>query len=466
MQINFVDINGAEASIDSNLSIPQILELRHEGVIWYAMYGDSLCLRAGLSYVQMERMRRAPIWKDHVEKFLTYNGLELSDANFKKYGCMPPMRKSQPQKGVRGISNRYTESGLERVRESSRKSATIEEPEQIREGSASETAPSISAVATSENPVEDNLSLTAPLTVKRTAFDPETDQAYEVELPSHEAIQTALLELDYPAHGMSTNSIVNQLAEHFSLTELQTNARGSAKSMRYKLFPNLVNIVANNLVKSRQLVKPRRGWFDKPEQIREGSASETAPSNSAVAASHNPVEDNLSLTAEKSVEANYQQLQGELAADLLLHIKDNSPAFFEELVIDLLVAMGYGGSREDAEAVGRSGDGGIDGIINEDILGLDVIYVQAKRWEGNVSRPEIQKFAGALQGQRARKGIFITTSDFTREARNYVTTIDYKIVLIDGYQLAQFMIDHNVGVSVVKSYEIKRVDSDYFAEEG
>lgn len=303
-------------------------------------------------------------------------------------------------------------------------------------------------------------------TVKRRAFDPETGQEYEIELPSREAVQAALLELDYPARGMSSMDAANQLAEYFSLTARQRNLQPSART-QYGIFPNMVNTEANNLVRSGQLAKPRRGRFAKPEQIRESSASETAPSISAVAASDNPVEDNLSLTAEESVEANYQQIQGELAADLLLQIKDNSPAFFEVLVIDLLVAMGYGGSREEAgRTVGGSSDGGIDGIINEDILGLDVVYVQAKRWEGNVSRPEIQKFAGALQGQRARKGIFITTSDFTREARDYVTTIDYKIILIDGYQLAQFMIDHNVGVSVVKSYEIKRVDSDYFAEEG
>ena len=119
---------------------------------------------------------------------------------------------------------------------------------------------------------------------------------------------------------------------------------------------------------------------------------------------------------------------------------------------------------EDAQAVGRSRDGGIDGIINEDRLGLDVVYVQAKRWEGNVSRPEIQKFAGALQGQRARKGIFITTSDFTRDAEGYVKTIDSKIILINGKQLAEYMVEHNVGVSTTKTYEIKRVDSDYFAE--
>ena len=304
-------------------------------------------------------------------------------------------------------------------------------------------------------------------TVTRTAFDSETDQAYEVELPSNEAVLAALLALDYPARGMSTKDVVNQLAEHFSLTDRQRNARGSAQSNHYKLFRNVVTIAANNLVKSGQLMKPRRGWFAKPEQIREESESDTAPSITAVAASdYIPVEDNLAQAAEESIETNYQQIQDALSADLLQRIQDNSPDFFEELVIDLLVAMGYGGSHEDAEAVGRSGDGGIDGIINEDRLGLDVVYVQAKRWEGNVSRPEIQKFAGALQGRRARKGVFITTSDFTREARDYVTAIDSKIVLIDGHQLAQFMIDYNVGVSVTKSYEIKRVDSDYFAEEG
>ena len=127
--------------------------------------------------------------------------------------------------------------------------------------------------------------------------------------------------------------------------------------------------------------------------------------------------------------------------------------------------MGYGGSRKEAgKAIGRSGDEGIDGIINEDRLGLDVIYIQAKRWQATIGRPEIQKFAGALQGHRAKKGIFITTSDFSREAEDYVAKIDSKIVLINGEQLSQFMIDHNVGVTLVTSYETKKIDSDYFIE--
>ncbi|WP_348535430.1 restriction endonuclease [Komarekiella delphini-convector] len=143
-----------------------------------------------------------------------------------------------------------------------------------------------------------------------------------------------------------------------------------------------------------------------------------------------------------------------------------SPDFFERLVIDLLIKMGYGGSRRDAgKAIGKSGDGGIDGIIKEDKLGLDVVYIQAKRWDSNViGRPEIQKFVGALYGQRAKKGVFITTSNFTQDAKRYVSGIDIKVVLIDGQELAQLMIDNNVGVSTVSVYEIKKIDSDYFTD--
>jgi restriction system protein len=142
-----------------------------------------------------------------------------------------------------------------------------------------------------------------------------------------------------------------------------------------------------------------------------------------------------------------------------------STTFFETLVVDLLVKMGYGGSRRDAgERVGQSGDGGIDGIIKEDRLGLDVIYLQAKRWQGSVGRPEIQKFVGALQGQRARKGVFITTSTFTTDAIEYVLRIDTKVVLMDGKQLAQLMMDFDVGVSLAASYLVKRIDTDFLEE--
>lgn len=158
-----------------------------------------------------------------------------------------------------------------------------------------------------------------------------------------------------------------------------------------------------------------------------------------------------------------RRLRETLEAEVLERVKQVSPAFFERLVIDVLVAMGYGGTRADAgRAIGKSGDGGIDGIINEDRLGLDVIYVQAKRWEGTVGRPEIQKFAGALQGQRATKGVFITTSTFTREARDFAGSIALKIILIDGEHLAALMVEHDVGVARIGSYVLKRLDNDYF----
>ena len=172
------------------------------------------------------------------------------------------------------------------------------------------------------------------------------------------------------------------------------------------------------------------------------------------------------LTPEETLEYSFQKISKDLASELLNRIKGCSPRFFENLVVELLVSMGYGGSKKDAgQAVGKSGDGGIDGIIKEDKLGLDIIYIQAKRWEGTVGRPEIQKFVGALQGHRARKGVFITTSHFSKDAIEYVSMIESKIVLIDGDQLATLMIDFNLGVSKIASYEIKKIDSDYFMDE-
>lgn len=176
--------------------------------------------------------------------------------------------------------------------------------------------------------------------------------------------------------------------------------------------------------------------------------------------------DDSALSPDEMLETSYQRLRESLAQDLLDRIKAAPPAFFEQLVVDLLVAMGYGGSRSDAgEAIGGSGDGGIDGIIKEDRLGLDFVYIQAKRWEGVVGRPQIQGFAGSLEGQRARKGVFITTSTFTENARQYVSNIEKRIVLIDGQQLAELMLDYGIGVTEVATYKVQRVDLDYFGEE-
>lgn len=171
-------------------------------------------------------------------------------------------------------------------------------------------------------------------------------------------------------------------------------------------------------------------------------------------------------TPTEAMDAAYKQLRQALAGDLLQRIKSCSPKFFETLVVDVLLAMGYGGSKKDSgKVVGRSGDGGIDGVIKEDKLGLDMIYVQAKRWEGTVGRPTVQGFAGSLDGHRARKGILITTSSFSEDALDYADRIDKKIVLIDGEALTQLMIDHRVGVTATMEYILSKVDADYFEEE-
>jgi restriction system protein len=176
-------------------------------------------------------------------------------------------------------------------------------------------------------------------------------------------------------------------------------------------------------------------------------------------------EESKQSTPEELLEIGYQTIRTSIEQEILLKLKSVSPSFFERVVVELLVKMGYGGSIQDAgKAVGRSGDEGIDGVIKEDKLGLDVIYIQAKRWEGSVGRPELQKFVGALAGQGAKKGIFITTSYFSREALEYIPRNETKMVLIDGMKLAQYMIDHNLGVSIQNVYEIKKIDSDYFEE--
>ena len=176
-------------------------------------------------------------------------------------------------------------------------------------------------------------------------------------------------------------------------------------------------------------------------------------------------EEDSEETPEETLESSYQRLRRSLAQELLDRVKVESPRFFERLVVDLLVAMGYGGSRRDAgRAIGQSGDDGIDGIIKEDKLGLDAVYIQAKRWQSPVGRPVVQTFAGSLEGQRARKGVLITTSSFTADAEEYVRRIEKRIVLIDGVQLTQFMIDHGVGVTEVASYVVKKMDADYFGD--
>lgn len=276
----------------------------------------------------------------------------------------------------------------------------------------------------------------------KKAWNLDTDQEYEIVLPARHVIEEALRQFDYPSDGLHKKQVAEILAEGFSLSDEQRNAKYKNGN---RVFNVQLGLVFARLVKLGVMRFGRGSRWGR--KLKEGSSNDlTIP------------------IPEKSIEENYHEIRQGLAAELLQQIKKNTPAFFEKLVIDLLVAMGYGGSREDAQAVGRSRDGGIDGIINEDRLGLDAIYVQAKRWdEGNVGEPDVARFAGALARKGANKGVFITTSDFTKDAKAYEAA-GFKIILINGYQLAQLMIDHNVGVSTVKTYEIKRVDSDYFAE--
>lgn len=299
-------------------------------------------------------------------------------------------------------------------------------------------------------------------------------------IPDFQSIMLPLLDFARDQQDHSLREAIEALAETFGLTDEER--KELLPSGLQTAFDNRVSWARTYLKKASLLETPKRGYFhitprglevlqQKPariditflEQFSEFVDFQTRRRNVEPAGKESHTANKE--TPEESLETAYQKVRHDLATDILQTVKSCSPAFFERLVVDVLVKMGYGGTRQDAgKAVGRSGDDGIDGIIKEDRLGLDIIYVQAKRWDGVVGRPEVQKFAGALQGHRARKGIFITTSSFSKEAEDYVSRIDSKIVLIDGAMLAHLMIDHNVGVSPVAAYEIKKIDSDYFTE--
>ena len=285
-------------------------------------------------------------------------------------------------------------------------------------------------------------------TTTRTAVDSEGNE-YDIKVPATNVVKNALCNFEYPPGGIRIKDVADALTGEFDLNDEQVNARHRTG---YKIFLNHVNTAANALVNSEKLLKIRRGWIINPDQFEDITPDDMSSSG----------EDTPS--PEVVMERSYQDMQNNLERELLNKIKDNPPEFFEQLVLDLLVEMGYGGSRADAEVVGRSGDGGIDGIIKEDPLGLDRVYVQAKRWgQTNVGSPDVTGFAGALAAKDAKKGIFITTSDFTKDAKALVVP-GLEIVLINGDQLVQLMIKYNVGVSEGNTYQTKQVDSEYFGE--
>ncbi|MBC5797074.1 MAG: restriction endonuclease [Sphaerospermopsis kisseleviana] len=306
-----------------------------------------------------------------------------------------------------------------------------------------------------------------------------------MSIPDFQSVMLPLLQYAGDGKEHSLRDAITFLADVFNLSDEERKELLS--SGQQAVFDNRVGWARTHLKKAGLLESPKRGFFqitnrgkeilkqNNPEinvkflnQFPEFIEFKTIKKDNDKSESE-ITEDSeiLETTPQESIEFGYQKIRKELELELLNRVKSCSPDFFERLVVDLLVKMGYGGSRRDAgRAIGKAGDGGIDGIIKEDKLGLDIVYIQAKRWDNTVvGRPEIQKFVGALHGQRARKGVFITTSKFSQDAREYVSIIDSKIVLIDGQELAQLMIDNHVGVSTVSIYEIKKIDSDYFTDE-
>lgn len=284
---------------------------------------------------------------------------------------------------------------------------------------------------------------------------------------------------------ISTSEAVEVLAKELGLTE--DDLREKLPSGTQPTFVNRVGWAATYMKKAGLLETMRRGFYQITDRGRDllekqpktinvellrqypefrefEGPKDTRSSNKA--SKQKALSETSAATPLEQLETAYENLRDKLADELLAKLKKVSPAFFEKVVVELLVKMGYGGSRADAgKAIGKSGDGGIDGIIKEDKLGLDVVYIQAKRWDSNpVGRPDVMQFVGALQAQRANKGIFITTSRFTEDASSYVSQIGSKIVLIDGEQLTNLMIEHDVGVSTVSLYPVKKIDSDYFEE--
>ncbi len=307
--------------------------------------------------------------------------------------------------------------------------------------------------------------------------------AISMVIPDYQRIMLPLLEYisDQKEHAM--RDLSNALAEKFQLSEEER--KELLPSGQQSLFYNRVGWARTYLKKAGLLESTRRGYVkitkrgletldQNPQAINIKHLTQFPEFLEFQRGKKSPrpdpdpddTEDKSGSTPEETLESAYEDIRKTLAQEIIDNIMICSPYFFEKLVIDLLLKMGYGGSRLDAgKAMGRSGDEGIDGVIKEDRLGLDVIYIQAKKWTAVVGRPELQKFVGALYGQKAKKGVFITTSSFSKEAMEFVTKIENKVILIDGEQLAEMMIDHDVGVSIVNTYQIKKIDYDFFLDD-
>ncbi|MHC5534748.1 restriction endonuclease [Priestia megaterium] len=300
-------------------------------------------------------------------------------------------------------------------------------------------------------------------------------------VPDYQSIMYPLLELFRDGNEHTLQEAYIYLADYFDLTtEDKEEVLPSGKQLVYhnrigwartylkkagliksvKKATFVITDRGQELLKDSGVTELNQNYLMKYEEFKEFKNKKQNKNNTVL-----EEYDKSDLTPQEMLDHGYKEIQQQISDELLERVKGCTPEFFEKLVVELLVTMGYGGSIEDAgKAIGKSGDEGIDGIIKEDVLGLDMIYVQAKRWENVVGRPEIQKFAGSLEGQRASKGVFITTSEFTQGAKEYVNLIQKKIILINGNDLAAYMFKYNVGVSKIAEYILKKVDIDYFQE--
>ena len=301
-------------------------------------------------------------------------------------------------------------------------------------------------------------------------------------IPDYQTLMLPILNYVSDGKDHSLRETIEALASQFQLT--QEERQELLPSGYQAIFDNRVGWSKTHILKAGLLDSPKRSIFRITERGRSVLSENPSqlnvqylkkfpeylefirPSSDTTLDSHVKVNEDLTATPEEIFENSYTSIRRSLAQDLLIKVKKSTPSFFERLVVELLVKMGYGGSLKDAgKATKLTNDHGIDGTIKEDKLGLDVIYIQAKCWESQpVGRPDIQSFVGALDGQRANKGIFITTSRFSDTAIEYVKMISKKVILIDGNQLALYMIDYGLGVSSVASYELKKIDNDYFGE--
>lgn len=298
-------------------------------------------------------------------------------------------------------------------------------------------------------------------------------------IPDFQTIMLPLLKAFQNGKEKTSKELREEMVSHFNISEDEQKEK--IPSGKQPLYTNRVAWAIAYLKMADLISSPARAVYTITEEGKK--VLENPPEKITInflkqfdsfSKNRNPEKDTelddnnqiVEKTPDELIEIGYKQVKNELSLQILNQIKDCSPYFFEKIVLDLLIKMGYGGSEmANGEVTPKGSDEGIDGIIKEDKLGLDKIYIQAKKWENCVGRPEIQKFVGALQGKRAKKGIFITMSTFTKEALEYAENLDVAVILIDGKKLANYMIENELGVSLKQNYKIFNVDTDYFIEE-